>query len=142
QAVHEAREKVNGDPMAAGVETLKTELGAREIGQEQDTPEWREQRANEVLSAASKEIARRATAGQGWPDTTDNQMVTISKALTAAQASKSRDQVNKIIIYADQLGLLVRLHDGNAFGKALYVARRVQFPTDAERAEDKAAVQS
>ncbi|HEY2101522.1 MAG TPA: ERF family protein, partial [Pseudonocardia sp.] len=46
QAVHEAREKVNGDPMAAGVETLKTELGAREIGQEQDTPEWREQRAN------------------------------------------------------------------------------------------------
>jgi hypothetical protein len=114
----------DADPTEAAVETLKTELGARVI----DGAQERDRQAEEALNHASRALAEMRASGSEWPSCSKLDIDNMTKALGAANAAAQlipadRDKVNKIVIHADKLGLLTKLHGENSFGAQVFAIR-------------------
>lgn len=108
------------DPMEAATEALKTELGARVM----DGPGERERQAEEALSHASRKLAEMRASGSDWPALSQQDTDNMTRALAEARKlDTTRDKVNRIVLHADKLGLLTKLHGDNSFGAQIHAVR-------------------
>lgn len=112
------------DPMAAGVETLKQELGAREI----DTKTETATAAKEALEAASTYLAKVAKDKLEWKSAPPAETEQMEKAFAAAQPPADLAKVNAIIVHAHKLGLLTRPFRGSSLAKHLYIVQQQVSP--------------
>lgn len=123
-------EQAPADPMAAGVETLKTELGAKEI----DNPESRQQLADDALKAASATLAKIAKEKLTWKAATTSETTEMENAYQVVLGKKegaavpTLDLVNKVIIHAGKIGLLVRPFKDSSLAKHLWVVQQQFMP--------------